>query len=137
MIYNTQDSIDLQNDVNSLICWVKQWSMELHPDKCKLLRITNKSNPTETSYVMHKQKLDHVDEAKYLGILSHKKLSWKFHINSIIKKANQTRRFLQRNVKSCNRDVKAQCYQTYVRPIEEYASSVWDPFNATKLMSGP
>ena len=33
----------------------------------------------------------------------------------------------ERNVKSCNRDVKAQCYQTYVRPIVEYASSVWDP----------
>ena len=76
---------------------------------------------------MHKQKLDHVDEAKYLGILIHKKLSWKSHINSIIKKANQITGFLQRNVKSCNRDVKAQCYQTYVRPILEYTSSVWDP----------
>ena len=79
-------------------------------DKCKLLRITNKSNPTET-YVMYKQKLDYVDEAKYLGILIHKKLSWKSHINSIIKKANLTGGFLQRNVKSCNRDVKAQCNQ--------------------------
>ena len=117
MIYNTQDSIDLQNDVNSLICREKQWPMEFHPDKCKLLRITN----------MHKQKIDHVDEAKYLGILIHKKLSWKSHINSLIKKVNQTRGILQRNVKSCNRDVKAQCYQTYVRPLVEYASSVWDP----------
>ena len=44
--------------------------MEFNPDKCKLLRIKNKSNPTET-YIMHKQKLDHVDEAKYLGILRH------------------------------------------------------------------
>ena len=97
------------------------------PSRCKLLRITNKSNPTETSYVMHKQKLDHVDEAKCFGILIHKKLSRKSHINSIIKEANQTRGFRQRNVKSRNRDVKAQCYQTYVRPIVEYASSVWDP----------
>ena len=79
VIYNTRDSIDIQNYVNSLICWEKQWSMEFHPDQCKLLRITNNSYPTETSYVMHKQKLDHVDEAKYLGILIHKKLSWKSH----------------------------------------------------------
>ena len=120
MINNTQDSIGLQNDLNPLICLEKQWPMEFHPDKCKLLRITNKSNPTETSHVMHKQKLDHVDEAKYLGILIHKRLSWKSHVNSIITKANQTRGFLQRNVKSCNRDVKTQCYQTYVRPIVEY-----------------
>ena len=77
VISNTQDSIDLQNDINSLIFWEKQWSMEFHRDKCKLLRITNKSNPTEAGYVIHKQKLDQVDEAKYLGILIHKKLSWK------------------------------------------------------------
>ena len=91
--------------------------MGFHNNKCKLLRITNKSNHTEAGYVMH--------VAKYLGILIHKMLSWKSHINSIIKKANQT-------------EVSAMEYQTmsswcqgpmlptYVRPIVEYASSVWD-----------
>ena len=33
---------------------------------------------------------------------------------------------MQRNLRTCNRDIKLQCYKTYVRPIIEYASPVWD-----------
>ena len=68
---------------------------------------------------MHDQKLDQVDEAKYLGVLLHKKLSWKSHVNAIAKKANQIRVFLQRNIKACHRDVKTSRV--------EYTSTVWDP----------
>ena len=45
----------------------------------------------------------------------------------ITKKANSVRAFLQRNTKMCPRNIKDKCYTTYVRPIVEYASSVWDP----------
>ena len=94
--------------------------MEFHPDKFKLLRITNKLKPIEASYYMHNHKLDIVETGKYLGVLLNKKLSWKPHVDAICKKANQTRTFLQR-------EVKPQCYKPYVRPIVEYASVVWDP----------
>ena len=32
----------LQNDLDKLVLWENDWSMEFHPEKCKLLRITNK-----------------------------------------------------------------------------------------------
>ena len=117
----------LQNDLNSLIEWEKQWSMEFHPDKCKVLRITNKLSPIESEYYIHNHKLENVDEAKYLGLTIHKKLSRKPHVSMIIKKANQIKAFLQRNLRTSHRDVKARCYTTYVRPILEYAASAWDP----------
>ena len=101
--------------------------MEFYPDKCKLLRITNKLKPIEASYYMHNQKLDKVETGKYLGVLLNKKLSWKPHADAICKKANQTRAFLQRNLRDCHREVKSQCYKTYPRPIVEYASVAWDP----------
>ena len=69
---------------------------------------------------MHNQKLVQVVEAKYLCVLLHKKLSWKSHVNSITKNANQIRGFLQRNIRTCHLDVKAQCYQIYIRPAVEY-----------------
>ena len=101
--------------------------MEFHPDKCKVLRITNKRNQIKQDYRMHNQILDRVDTAKYLEVLLNKKLSWKPQVGAICKKANKTREFLQRNLKGCPRDVKFQCYNTYVRPIVEYASVVWGP----------
>ena len=37
---------------------------------------------------------------------------------------------MQRNLRTCNRDIKLQCYKTYVvRPIVEYASPARDTSN--------
>jgi len=49
-------------------------------------------------------------------------------IDNITKKANATCAFLRRNINSCSRQVKAQCYTTLVRPNLEYAATVWDPY---------
>ena len=43
--------------------------------------------------------------------------------------ANLKKQFLQRNLRTCNRDIKLQCYKTYVRPIFEHASPAWDTNN--------
>jgi len=34
--------------------------------------------------------------------------------------------FAQRNIKCCDRKLKAQAYKQYVRPILEYTFSAWD-----------
>ena len=78
-------------------------------------------------YSIHNTTLRIVEKAKYLGVTIHKNLSWKPHINSICKKANSTQGFLQRNLRRCLAAVKEQAYKTYVRPILDFASTVWDP----------
>ena len=44
VINNTQDNLELQNDLDILSEWEKEWSMEFHSDICKVLRVTNKLN---------------------------------------------------------------------------------------------
>ena len=56
------------------------------------------------------------------------------HINNVTKKANNTRAFLQRNINRCPEAIKTLCYQTFVRPIVEYASTVWDPSTVTTML---
>ena len=36
---------------------------------------------------------------------------------------------MQQNLRTCNRDIKFQCYKTYVTTIIEYAFPVWDTNN--------
>ena len=62
------------------------------------------------------------------GVILDSKLSFNSHINTIIKKADCTRQFLQRNLRGCSSQVKAAAYKTFVRPVVEYASCVWDPY---------
>ena len=50
------------------------------------------------------------------------------HINNITNKALSTKAFLQRNLRSCTSHTKLQCYTTMIRPILEYANTVWSPY---------
>ena len=134
-ISTNNDANALQNDLNNLMQWEKSWSMEFHPSKCQLLRITNKKKIIDSNYTIHCKKLELVDTAKYLGVTLSKNLSWKHHIGVITSKAHNMRLFLQRNFVKANKETKLKCYNIYVRPIIEYASSVWNPINQTTLIS--
>ncbi|XP_072023338.1 uncharacterized protein [Amphiura filiformis] len=101
--------------------------MKFHPQKCQVIRITNKKKPIQQPYTIHNHTLEEVDSAKYLGVNISKNLSWNHHINSVTNKANATRAFLQRNLHQCPRKTKEMCYKTLVRPIIEYSSIIWDP----------
>ena len=124
-IIGQADAHALQKDLDSLQDWEKEWQMEFNADKCEVIRITSKKNPIIYSCKIHQTALRSTDQAKYLGVTITPNLSWKCHIDNITKKANSTMAFLQRNIRSSPRDAKA--YKTYVRPIVEYASSVWSP----------
>ena len=59
------------------------------------------------------------------------KLSWNSHVDQVTKRANQTTAFPRRNLSSCSKDVKAQCYKSLVRTQLEYAATCWDPYVKT------
>ena len=127
-IHSQQDAVILQEDLNMLQQWEAKWLMSFNPGKCEVLRVTNKrKHIIHTHYKIHGMIIDTVDKTKYLGVTIQSKLNWKPHIHNITKKANSVRAFLQRNLSNCSRPVKEQAYKTYVRPILEYASTVWDP----------
>ena len=134
-IKTEEDISILQNDLNALVRWENDWSIEFNPSKCNLLRIRNKKKIIEGDYTIRGQQLKSVDKAKYLGVTIHKNLNWKPHINEITAKANNCRRFLQRNLVTSDRESRLQCYKIFVRPVVEYASTVWDPVENKTLQT--
>ena len=50
-----------------------------------------------------------------------------FHVSNVCTKAKRTLGFLNRNLSSCPQDVKEAAYKGLVRPVLEYASTLWDP----------
>ena len=105
--------------------WENDWSMEFHPEKCKLLRITNNRKIVHASYSIHGVQLEKVDQAKYLGLTITKNFNWNKHINNTILKATNVH--LQKNLHNFGKESKLLFYKVCVRPILEYASSVWSP----------
>ena len=78
--------------------------------------------------MLHGVRLKETDSAKYLGINISRDLSWGKHIDHITTKTNNSLNFIKRNIRTNNVRLKESAYKTYVRPLVEYAASVWDPW---------
>ena len=113
------DADALQSDINALQQWTDTWLMQFNASKCQVLRVTLKRKPVQTSHTISGQTLEEVDIDS--------KLTFNNHIDSICKRANSSRAFLSRNLRSCTKDTRDKTYKTYIRPTVEYASTVWDP----------
>ena len=60
-------------------------------------------------------------------------VSWSPHISRISGKVNSIQAFFRRNLAHCSRDLKIKSYQTYIRPIIEYAAVVWSPCTQSSI----
>lgn len=121
------DQLALQQDLNALASWERKWDMQFHPQKCVSLPVTRCREPLPYQYVLHSHTLDTVRSAKYLGITIKKDIGWSDHIENVCSKANRALGFLKRNLKIKSWKIKDTAYKAYVRPILEYASTIWDP----------
>ena len=67
-IRNPDDAATLQRDLTALEEWEHKWQMCFHPEKCTVMRISNKRNTLQTTYTLHGHQLEVVDSGKYLGV---------------------------------------------------------------------
>ena len=122
-IDSTKDTSELQKDIDQLGKWARKWGMRLQPVKCNIMQLTRKRiKKINVDYSLEGTVLEKVDNIKYLGVTISKDLKW----NTVCTKANKTLGFLRRNLSSWSQDVKETEYKGLLRPILEYASTVWD-----------
>ena len=133
VVTSGNDQAQLQQDLHRLAEWEMSWDMQFHPAKCTTLPVTRSRHPLQPAYQLHGHTLETVSAVKYLGVTIQGDLCWDAHINNIVSKANSTLGFLRRNLKISSRRVKEQAYKSFVRPILEYACSVWDPHTQKQI----
>ena len=77
--------------------------------------------------------LKYYDHHPYLGVEFSSTMDWGHHIKNTVNKGQSSLNVLRRNLSGCSQETKSRAYTTMVRPILEYASSAWDPFQATHI----
>ena len=89
VLYRRSDSPDdqglLEQDLEALQAWAKEWQMEFHPQKCQILHNTNKRHPIQQPYNINDHILEVVETAKYLEVNIHRTLTWNTHISQVVK----------------------------------------------------
>ena len=121
-----EDQLALQRDLDALEVWASTWGMKFNPSKCTILSIA-RSSAMHTFYTLCGTVLQHVSEAKYLGVTLSDDLQWSKHISNLSLKASSTLGLLRRNLSQCPQALREQAYIFLIRSHLEYCSAIWDP----------
>ena len=127
IVASVDDQKHLQQNLDKLAEWEKRWDMLFHPKKCVTLPVTRRKKVLQPEYHLHGHTLEVAKSVKYLGVTLRSDLNWIEHITTICSKANKTLGFVRRNLNVSSRRIKEMAYKTYVRPVLEYATTIWDP----------
>ena len=103
-VKSLNDSLLLQEDINSLYSWVSTWLINFNISKCYSMNISQFNLELilslHSSYYLDNRPLTIVDYCKCLGVILHSNLKWTKHIEEKVAKANTTLAMIRRNLKT-------------------------------------
>lgn len=124
-ISNLQDHQLLQTALDSISVWSNDWQLPISVTKCSVLHI-GKHNK-QLKYTLNKVVLPSSDNCKDLGIILEPSLQFDEYIKQIRIKANQKSNLILKYFRSRNKSLLTRAFKTYVRPIVEYNTFIWNP----------
>ena len=121
----TENVTKIQNDINRIWLWCKDWQLSVAATKCNILHI-GRTNP-RAAYNMGQNVIPDTSSIRDLGILISEDLGFSQHISKICSSALQRINLIFRAFTTRDRETLVKTYVTYVRPLVEYNSPVWSP----------
>jgi hypothetical protein len=125
-IINTDnDNISLQSTLDRLQQWCDIWQLTINSNKCYSLHLGK--NNVHNVYFINECQIATSQVVTDLGVDMDADLNFDAHVNKIVGKAYARLGVLFKGFASRDVRVLKRAYVAYVRPILEYASSVWSP----------
>ena len=127
-IQSEDDTVPLQNDINSLVEWSTLWQLPFNIEKCKCMHVGRKS--TAYSYQMNDHILENVNEEKDLGVIIDNRLKFHTHTSAAIQKANSILGLIKRSFATLDEYILPLLFTSMVRPPPpplEYGNIIWGP----------
>ena len=123
---NPRAQANLQDDLSRVCQWMEANDLKISDQKCAHLRIG--AAPNLSIYSNGNFAIPFVETFKDLGIYVDSDLNFSGHMTKTIGRANRTSRVIWNSFYQQNTDFRVQMFKTFVRPILEFATSVWSPF---------
>ena len=121
-------SPDLQDCLNRLCTFAEQRQLSINIPKCYVLSTSRSSSSNNTAlYFINNQPIISASSVVDLGVTISYDLSFKTHINNIVATAYQRQSIFFRGFLSRDLKFARKAFITYIRPILEYNSIIWNP----------
>jgi len=133
-----EDVVKMQEDVDSLCEWSAKWQLRFNAEKCS--HMTYGRAKVDSSYTMKGTVGEQVriksdaEVEKDLGVTFDRKLTFRQHIGSIVKKINQLIALVRRTFKYIDCHLFRLLYTALMRPHFDYADCVWCPHYQVDVM---
>ena len=121
-----QIELILNEDLQKLSDWANKWLNIFNPPKTEVMLISNVFNDNNFELIMDGTILKIVETHKHLGVHLSSNNKWPKHIDSIIESASKQISYLRKIKYQLSKQTLNTLYCTYIRPLLEYASEVWD-----------
>lgn len=121
----SQDVYFLQDAVDKMVEWSKEWKLKLAPQKTVHLRLGSSDNNLE--YNIEGNPIVRLHKIRDLGFLYNDKLDFSEHYKEISRKAITRTFHIFKGLSTNNRNVLMLAYTTYIRPIVESGTTVFNP----------
>ncbi len=116
---------NLNHDMEELTNWSNQWLVKFNPSKTDAMLFTlSRCNQPNLSF--NNVPLNFVDHHKHLGLTFSHDGKWHEHITNIICSASKVLGSMKKLKFKLKRNTHNTIYISYMRPVLEYASIIWD-----------
>ena len=119
----------LNSDLVKLKECAMKWLIKFNPLKTEVMVISNIHNDYYIELSYDENILKIVENHKHLGSTISSNYKWSNHIDSIINPASKQISYLCKLKFQLPKHTLNKLYSTYIRPLLEYASEVWDDCN--------
>ena len=106
--------------------WALKWLINFKPAKTEDVLVSNIFHDYDLLLTYDDAVLNVVEIHKNLGIYLSANNKWTKHIDSIIMSASKQVSYLRKLKKKLSKNTLNKLYCTYIRPLLEYGSKVWD-----------
>lgn len=129
-----QDIVNLLNeDLENIYRWLWSNSLRVNIDKTKCMVLKSRYNVIDTynhnGIVINGNRIEQVNECKYLGVIIDERLTFSSHANYISKKVSRKINLLCRMGRDLSSWTKLLIYKTIVLPHFNYCSTILYMFN--------
>ena len=118
---------DIQNQLDALQHWSDTWQLNISYKKCNILHLDNRKNKPNIKVTLGGETIEPASQVKDLGVIMDKELKFNKHISKIVSRAHRIANLIHKCFTSKDKEVLKLAFTTYVRPLLEYASSIWSP----------
>ena len=119
----------LNHDMHQISFWAKQLLVDFNPNKTEAMFFTLRNEQALPKLLFNNTEINFVDNHKHLGLTINSNGQWSTHIENILVSASKVLNIMRKLKFKLSRSALNQIYISYVRPLLEYASIVWDGCN--------